>query len=208
MSNQNYTRKYLMMGSQDVPAGKDAIDIVQKAIAAGITAFEYREVGKDQLFGSEKINLGTELRKLCKQQEIPFIVYNDMEMLKLLNADGIRMEQDYADFEQLREEFPNKLIGLTMSSENQEDGGQLALVDFIAAGPVYEDLPNSEKQEPIGLDLIEQLSATYQTLKVVAFGGINQTNANDVMDVGASGVAVISAVTEAEESIEDAVSKL
>lgn len=197
-----------MMGSQDVPADKDAIDIVKKAILAGVTAFEYRELGKDQLFGSDKINLGTELRKLCKQQEIPFIVYNDLEMLKLLDADGIRMEQDYADFEQLREQFPNKLIGLTMSSKNQEDGGQLALVDFIAAGPVYEDLPNSEKQEPTGLDLIEQLSSTYQTLKVVAFGGINHTNANDVMDAGASGVAVISAVTEAEESIEDAVSKL
>lgn len=47
-----------------------------------------------------------ELRKICKQQEIPFIVYNDVEILKLLDADGIRMEQDYADFEQLRVQFP------------------------------------------------------------------------------------------------------
>lgn len=196
-----------MMGSEDVPAGKNATDILQNAIQAGITAFEYRELGENQLFGSDKINLGTELRKICKQEKIPFIVNNDMEMLKLLNADGIRMDQEYADFEKLRDEFPNKIIGLTMSSENQEDGGQLALVDFIAAGPVYEDLPHSEKKEPIGLDLVKQLSSTYPELNVVAFGGINQTNANDVIEAG-GGVAVISAITEAGESIQDAVSKL
>lgn len=208
MSNQNYTRKYLIMGSQDVPDGKDAKDILQQAIQAGITAFEYRELGNDQLFGFDKIKLGTELRKICKQQGIPFIIYNDMEMLKLLNADGIRVEQADTDIDQLRKQLPNKLLGITISSESQEDGGQLALIDFIAVGPVYQDLPESEHREPIGLDLVEQLTTIYQTLNVVAFGGINQTNANDVMDAGASGVAVISAVTDAEESIEDAVSKL
>lgn len=207
MSNQNYTRKYFMMGSQDVPADKNATDILQNAIQAGITAFEYRELGEDQLFGSDKINLGTELRKICKQEKIPFIVNNDIEMLKLLYADGIRMDQNYADFEKLRGEFPNKIIGLTMSSEDQEDGGQLALVDFIAAGPVYEDLPHNEKKEPIGLDLVKQLSSTYPELNIVAFGGINQTNANDVIEAG-GGVAVISAITEAGESIQDAVGKL
>ncbi|MBT2214701.1 thiamine phosphate synthase [Virgibacillus dakarensis] len=199
MPNQHYTRKYFMMGSQDVPPDKNAKNILEKAIQAGITAFEYRELGKNQLFGSDKINLGTELRKICKHHQIPFIVNNDMEMLKLLDADGIRMNEDYAGLEQLREQFPNKIIGLTISSENQEDGGQMALVDFIAAGPVYENLPHIENKKPIGLDFIKQIGSTYHTLNVIAFGGINQTNANDVIDAGASGVAVIS--DDTEESI-------
>lgn len=208
MSNQGYTRKYLIMGSQNVPAGKDAEDLLRKAIQAGVTAFEFRELGKDQLFGLDKIKLGTELRRICKQQGIPFIVYNDVEMLKLLDADGIRVTGDYGDLNPLRKQFPDKLISMTMTSGGQEGGGQLALVDFIAAGPVYEDLPDGKNTKPTGLGLIKQLSSTYQTLNVVAFGGIDQTNAKEVMDAGASGVAVISAVTEAGESMEDAVSKL
>lgn len=208
MSNQSFTRKYFIMGSEDVPADKEPKDILQKAIQAGVTAFEFRELGENQLFGSDKIDLGTELRKICKQHDIPFIVYNDIEMMKLLDADGIRMTQEYKEFEELRKQYPNKLIGMTISSGNQEDGGQLVLVDFVAAGPVYEDLPHIEKQEPIGPGLIEQTSSTYPTLPLVAFGGIDQTNAQDIIDAGASGVAVISAITEAEESIENVVNKL
>ncbi|TFJ92037.1 thiamine phosphate synthase [Lentibacillus salicampi] len=208
MSNQNFTRKYFVMGSQDVPADKDAENILQEAIQAGITAFEFRELGEDQLFGTDKINFGTKLRKICKQYDIPFIVNDDIEMMKLLNADGIRLNQEYEGFEQLREQYPNKLIGLTMSSAEQEDGGQLVLVDFVAVGPLFEDLPHIEKKAPIGLDLIKQISATYPTLQVVGFGGIDTTNANDVIDTGASGVAIISAITEANGSIGDAVKKL
>lgn len=208
MSNQHFTRKYFMMGSQDVPEDKDPIDILKQAVQAGITAFEFREMGEDQLFGLDKITLATELRKICKQHNIPFIVNNDIDMLKLMHADGIHIDQDYEDIKKLRKQFPNKIIGLTMSSEDQEDGGDMALVDFIATGPVYESLPDIEKEEPIGLDLTKQISATYPTVNVIAFGGIDTTNAKEVMDTGASGVAVISAITKAEASIEDVVGQL
>lgn len=197
-----------MMGSQDVPAGKEPTDILEQAVKAGITAFEFREMGEDQLFGTDKLSLATELRRICKQNNIPFIVNNDIEMLKLMNADGIHINQAYGDIRELRSQYPDKIIGLTMSSEEQEDGGQMALVDFIATGPIYQSLPHTEKEEPIGLDLTKQISATYPTVNVVAFGGINTTNAKEVMDAGASGVAVISAITEADESIDDAVNKL
>lgn len=206
MSKQNYTRKYFMMGSQDVPAGKSAGDILEEAIKGGITAFEYRELGEDQLFGLDKINLATELRRICKQHNIPFIVNNDIEMLKLMNADGIRLKENNSDLRNLRKQLPNKIIGLTISSERQEDGGEMVLADFIAAGPVYESLPHIEKQNPIGVGLIKQLSTVYPTIKVVAFGGINETNADEVTDAG-GGIGVISAITEAE-SIQDVVSKL
>lgn len=207
-TNQNFTRKYLMMGSQDVPADKKATDILKEAIQAGVTAFEYRELGEDQLFGTDKLELSTELRRICKQHGIPFIVHNDEEMMNLLHADGIHLDQGYHDIGQLRREFPDKIIGMTISSKSQEDGGDFAMVDFIATGPVYENLPHSEKEEPIGLGLVTQLSYTYPTVNVLAFGGIDQTNAKDVIDAGATGVAVISAVTRAEESIDDTVAKL
>lgn len=196
------------MGSQDVPENKDPVDILNQAVQAGITAFEFRELGDDQLFGSDKLHLATELRKICKQHNIPFIVNNDIDMLHLMNADGIRIDQQYADIYSLRERLPNKIIGLTMSREDQEDGGQMALVDFVAIGPVYESMPHIEKEDPIGLDLTKQISGTYPTINVVSFGGIDATNAKEVMDAGASGVCVISAITEAEDSIEDVVGKL
>lgn len=208
MEQQNYVRKYLMMGSQDVPADKKAADLLREAIQAGITAFEYREAGENQLFGSDKLHLGTELRKICKKHDIPFIVNNDEDMFKLLNADGIHVNQDYYDLDQLKKDFPNKKVGVTISSIEQEDGGDFASADFISVGPVYEELPHTEKQTPVGLDIVKQLSDIYPTVNVLAFGGIDQKNAQETIDAGASGVAVISAITNADEPIKDVVGKL
>lgn len=207
MTFKHFTRKYFIMGSQDVPEDKDPVDILNQAVQAGVTAFEFRELGDDQLFGSDKLHLATELRKICKQNNIPFIVNNDIDMLHLMNADGIRVDQQYVDIHSLRERLPDKIIGLTMSREDQEDGGQMALVDFVAIGPVYESLPHIKKEQPIGLDLTKQISATYPTINVVSFGGIDTTNAKDVMDAGASGVGVIHGITEAQ-SIDEAVDQL
>lgn len=202
-----------MMGSQDVPEGKDASDILKQAAKAGITAFEYRERGQDQLFGTDKIDLGTKLRKICQQHDIPFIVDNDIEMVKLLDADGIHVEQESEiDLKKLREQFPNKLIGLTIKSQKQQDGGQFAPADFVLAGPIYKNLPHSNAEKPAEksreLDFIKQLSSTYPTIQVAAFGGVDETNANEVLTEGASGVAVISAITEAGESIHDVIAAL
>src|SRR5699024_246406 len=187
MKDQRFTRKYFMMGSQDVPQDKDPVDILKQAAEAGITGFEFREMGDDQLFGTDKLELATKLRKVCKQYKIPFIVNNDINMLNLMHADGIRVEEDYIDIRSLRERFPDKAIGLTMSREDQQDGGKMALVDFVAIGPVYESLPYAGKEEPIGLDFIKSISAAYPTIKVLAFGGVNTTNAKEVMEAGSSG---------------------
>ncbi|HLQ71714.1 MAG TPA: thiamine phosphate synthase, partial [Bacillota bacterium] len=138
---------------------------------------------------------------------IPFIVNNDINMLNLMHADGIRVDKDYVDIRSLRERFPNKIIGLTMSRKEQQDGGKMALVDFVAIGPIYKSLPHVEGEEPIGLDFLKTISAAYPTIKALAFGGVDTTNAKEAMDAGASGVSVISSIAQAE-SIKEAVDKL
>src|SRR5699024_9498877 len=124
MSEQaNFIRKYFMMGSQDVPEGKDAADILEKAVQAGVTAFEYRERGNNQVFGMDKLDLATKLRKICKQHDIPFIV-DDTQMVRLMDADGIHVSHDSdIDLEKLRKQFPDKLIGLTVTSEEEKEVG-------------------------------------------------------------------------------------
>src|SRR5699024_10194476 len=130
--------------------------------------------------------------KICKQHDIPFIV-DDTQMVRLMDADGIHVSHDSdIDLEKLRKQFPDKLIGLTVTSEEQKDGGKFAMVDYIMVGPVYKDLPHSNGEKPIEMDFLKKVSSTYPTIHVVAFGGIDESNADDIIKKGANGVAVIS----------------
>src|SRR5690625_2872567 len=98
-------RKYFIMGSQNCTRAPE--EILQEALEAGITAFQYREKGRDALTGRAKIELGKKLRKLCQNYNVPFIINDDVELATILEVDGIHVGQDDTPIERLREQFPN-----------------------------------------------------------------------------------------------------
>lgn len=193
--------KYFMMGSQDVPEGQNAEAVLEQAIDAGITASEYREVGEESLLGMDKINLGTELRKICLAHNIPFIIYDETDMLDLLEADAIHMTSEGHDFEELIEKYPRVKIRLTLTDFEKADGSELALVDYVAIGPVF----NEAATDGGGVDDVKQIMTTYQLLSVVAYGGINQTNVKQVSKIGVRGISISAAILKTDDSIEDVV---
>ncbi|MDY0410265.1 thiamine phosphate synthase [Paracerasibacillus soli] len=112
-------RKYLIMGSQD--CHRDPKDILTEAIAAGITAFQYREKGPGSLRGDHQVELGRQLRKACYEHDILFIVNDDVHLAKLLDADGLHIGQNDISVEKARTLFPNKIIGLSVSNTTEVD---------------------------------------------------------------------------------------
>lgn len=198
-------RKYFIMGSQD--SKQDPETILEAAAKAGITIFQYREKGSSSLSGEEKINLGKKLRAICHEHHIPFIVNDDVELVSILDADGIHVGQDDHPVANLREKFPDKIIGLSISTKKELENSPIDLVDYIGAGPIFDTSSKSDAKATVGLDWIIELRAMYPNLPIVGIGGINTTNAASVMKAGADGVSFISAVTQADH-IEKAVKLL
>jgi len=197
-------RKYLIMGSQDCE--RDPEQILREAIDAGITAFQYREKGPDALTGAERLKLGVRLREVCKERDIPFIVNDDVELASDLEADGIHVGQEDLPVEIVRERFPDKIIGLSVSSMKEVRNSRLDLVDYVGAGPIY-TTPTKPNQESTGYHWLEEIHAFAPNVSIVAIGGIKPNNAEVVLDAGADGLAVVTAVTQAK-NIEDIVRQL
>ena len=68
--------------------------------------------------------------------------------------------------------------------------------DYVGVGPIYPTL-SREESRPVGLATLKRVRARV-SLPLVAIGGINHTNVKEVMEAGATGVAVISAVLGAD----------
>ena len=196
MTQRNYLRKYFIMGSQD--CDRDPEIILQEAIDAGITAFQFREKGKGSLNGEAKIDLGEKLRALCRNHNIPFFINDDVELATTLDVDGIHVGQDDEKIVNLQSEFPNLLIGLSVSNEAELKRSPIHLVDYVGAGPIFGTTSKDDAKAAVGTEWIKFLRNKHRYLPIVGIGGINTSNAQQVIEAGADGVAVISAITKSE----------
>src|SRR5690554_3218351 len=106
ISLQQQLRKYFIMGSQN--CDRDPVKVLQEAVSAGITAFQYREKGDGALTGKAKLELGKQLREICASHQVPFIVNDDIELVEPLSADGIHVGQDDLSVKEIRRMFPDK----------------------------------------------------------------------------------------------------
>ena len=190
-------RKYFIMGSQNCE--RDPEVILQKAISAGITIFQFREKGIGSLSGEEKISLGKRLREICRENGIPFIINDDVELVEILDVDGIHVGQGDTSVEVLREKFPDLYIGLSVSNVEELRNSPIDLVDYVGAGPVFATSSKEDAKQPVGVEWIRYVRKKHPELPIVGIGGINESNAKQVIEAGADGVAVISAITKSKD---------
>lgn len=198
-------RKYFIMGSQN--CDRDPKQILKEAITAGITAFQYREKGTGSLTGFQKYILGKQLRDICRYYHIPFFVNDEVELAQVLEADGIHVGQDDLSPTDLRRKFPNKWIGLSISNNQELSTSPIVCVDYLGIGPIFATTTKEDAKAPVGTTWIKEVKQRYPNMPIVGIGGISTKNANSVIEAGADGVAVISAITRAND-IQEAVAQL
>ncbi|MEN2767059.1 thiamine phosphate synthase [Ornithinibacillus xuwenensis] len=187
-------RIYFIMGSQNCK--QDPVSLLKEAAKAGITAFQFREKGKGALTGSPKLELGKKLREVCWEHQLLFIVNDDVELVDKLEADGLHVGQDDRSVQEVRDEFPEKIIGLSVSNSHEVDESPIELVDYLGAGPIFGTTTKPDAKKPVGIEWIQDLREQFPTIPLVGIGGIHVDNAASVMEAGANGVAVISAITD------------
>lgn len=203
--NREMLRKYFIMGSQN--CHRDPNAVLEEALAAGITAFQFREKGSGSLSGEEKLQLGRELRERCRAHDVPFFINDDIELAEELEVDGIHVGQDDMPVKEVRTRFSDKIIGLSISTQEELDRSPLELVDYIGVGPIFTTSTKEDSKQTVGLEWIHTIRAQFPNIPIVAIGGIQTENAHSAIEAGADGVSFITAVTEADD-IKEAADKL
>ncbi|MDO5088598.1 MAG: thiamine phosphate synthase [Leptotrichiaceae bacterium] len=197
MFNKELLKFYFVCGTQDCEKG-NAEETIEKALENGVTMFQFREKGDGSLNGREKKEFAKKIQKLCRLRKIPFIVDDDIELARELNADGIHIGQEDTPVEEARKKLPDKIIGLSVGSLKEYLNSNLSKVDYIGVGPIFTTSSKNDAGNPVGIGLIRELRKINEHIPIVAIGGITEKNAKEVIKSGADGVAVISAITKSE----------
>ena len=196
MFNKEYLKLYFICGTQDIPKNKSIIDVVTEALESGITMFQFREKGEGSLTGNAKIELAQKLFSLCKSYSVPFIVNDDVDLANAIDADGIHVGQNDANVDVFASAFTDKIIGLSVSDLEEYQVSDLTNVDYIGVGPMYHTGSKSDAKAPVGPGMIQTLRTKVQDFPIVAIGGINTKNAQIIMNHGADGLSIISAISK------------
>lgn len=198
---------YFIMGTVNL-AGRDPLHVLEEALKGGITSFQLREKGPGALTGEELKAFAKACQQLCEQYSVPFIVNDDIGLAIEIGADGIHIGQEDGYISAVRDKVgPDMLIGVSTHNVTEAIAAADAGADYIGLGPVYETQTKMDTQPVIGIETIREVASLLPGLPIVAIGGISERRAGAIIKAGASGVAVISAIS-GEEDPGEAASRL
>ena len=197
---------YFILGSTNC-YGKSASEVLAKAINGGITMFQFREKGVGSLQGSEKYTLAEELQYLCKKANVPFIVNDDVDLALAINADGIHIGQEDEAAQVVREKIKDKILGISVHNLHEAKQAIEAGADYFGVGPIFPTKTKEDTNEVQGVKVITEFRAKGIMIPIVGIGGITHENAASVIEAGADGVSVISAISQ-EDHVELAARKI
>jgi thiamine-phosphate pyrophosphorylase len=196
---------YFIMGStncKDNPA-----QVLREAIEGGITLYQFREKGTGALTGDKKVELAKELQQICQEHQLPFIVNDDIDLAITLNADGVHIGQEDELVEDVRKKIGDKIIGVSVHSYDEAVVAAAGGADYFGIGPVFPTKTKEDAKPSNGTKLIEELRERGISIPIVGIGGITVDNAGTVIQAGADGVSVITAISQAP-SVTDAAKAL
>ncbi|MEW9032497.1 MAG: thiamine phosphate synthase [Planifilum fimeticola] len=185
---------YLVMGSQDC-RGRDPVRVLDLAIDGGITLYQFREKNSG-LTLRETVSLGERLRHLCRERNIPFIVNDRADLALLLDADGLHVGQDDLPVREARRLIgPHRLLGVSAETVEEAEQALRDGADYLGVGPIYATATKPDAGKPIGTRAIAEMRKRLSSpVPIVGIGGIDVPGVAEVIQAGADGVAVVSAI--------------
>ncbi|MFE4523405.1 thiamine phosphate synthase [Cytobacillus firmus] len=189
-------RVYFIMGS--VNCSQKPEDILRSAIKGGISLFQFREKGAGCMHGKEKESLAKKLQAICKESNIPFIVNDDIELAIHINADGVHIGQEDEPADVVRRKIGSKILGVSVHNKIEADAAVRQGADYLGIGPIYPTSTKKDAKTVQGITFLKELKSASLQIPVVGIGGINSKNTPPIMDAGADGVSVITAISQAD----------
>jgi thiamine-phosphate pyrophosphorylase len=197
---QSLLKVYFIAGSTNCL--KPPEKVLTEAIEGGVTLFQFREKGEGRLQGDEKLELGKKLQRICKENGIPFIVNDDIDLAIELDADGVHIGQEDEDAAMVRKRIGDKILGVSVHNLEEAEKARNAGADYFGVGPIFPTQTKTDARAVQGTVLIEELRD--YNIPIVGIGGINAENADVVLKAGAAGVSVITAISHADNVKETA----
>lgn len=183
--------------------GETLYSQVEKALKGGATFIQLREKKLDE---GSFLEEAKEIQKLCKEYNVPFVINDNVEIAKKINADGVHVGQSDMEAQNVREILgDDKIIGVSAQTVEQALLAEKHGADYLGVGAVFKTGSKDDAEE-VSHDELDRICKAV-SIPVIAIGGITHDNVKELAGRGIVGIAVISAIF-AQKDIENATKEL
>jgi thiamine-phosphate pyrophosphorylase len=181
--------------------GRDLLAVVEESLKGGVKAVQLRE---KELSSRELYELSSKMRKLTVRYGAGLFINDRIDVALAVKADGVHLGDNSIPIKIARM-LAGENIRIGVSCHNRESAiaAQDMGADFITYGPVFFTPSKAAYGPPVGIDSLSEVTPLLW-IPVFAIGGITSRNTRQVLDAGAHGIALISALISAENPSEEA----
>jgi thiamine-phosphate pyrophosphorylase len=171
--------------------GRLIAEAVEAAIAGGVTMVQLRE--KDASTG-EFYRIALEVKALTRRHHVPLVINDRLDIALAVEAEGLHIGQSDLPLPAARRLAGEKLfIGVSASTVEDALRAEAEGADYLGVGAVYPTGSKADTGEAIGLEGLAAICAAVK-IPVAGIGGVNASNAAEVIRAGAGGIAVLSGI--------------
>lgn len=175
--------------------GRSLADCVRDAVAGGATFVQLREkhAGHD-----ESLALARELKAVCADAGVPFVIDDDVALAAEVGADGVHVGQsDMACSEARRILGEDAIVGVSAQTVEEALAAEAAGADYLGVGALH---PTPTKPDAVDVTMGElRRICEAVSIPVVGIGGVDASTAHELAGTGVAGGAVVSAIFAADD---------
>ena len=177
--------------------GRDPVEVARLALEGGASVLQWRDKRREK---GDQLPQARAVRELCVAHDALFIANDHVDLALVLGADGVHLGQRDLPVELVRPLAPEGfIIGVSTNNAEEARRAQEHGASYVAVGSVFPTgSKEPERTRPASPERVREVKAAVG-VPVVAIGGINASNIDQVLAAGADAVAVISAVCSAED---------
>lgn len=173
------------------------ISDVRQAVSCGVRVVQYRNKNGQT---REMYEEAARLIEICRGRDAAFLINDRVDIALAVDADGVHLGQSDMPYKAARRLLgPEKIIGLTVHNLSEALEAQSLGADYLGVSPIFQTKTKPDAGKPAGIALIEEISRRVQ-IPLIAIGGINHSNAVEVIKAGADGLCAISCVVAKEDA--------
>jgi len=175
---------------------EDILPLVHAAVDANVPLFQIREKA---LSGRALYDLVVRAVEITSGTGTRLLVNDRCDIARAAGADGVHLTTRSLPAQVVRQTCgPEFLIGVSTHSREEAVRAHQSGADFIVFGPIFDTESKRALGEPQGLEKLEELTSELREFPVLAIGGVTLDNAGACFEAGASGVAAIGLLNDAE----------
>ena len=170
--------------------GRTLHEVVKESLDGGVTFVQLRE---KQLDEEHFLQEAKDLKELCSEYHVPFVINDNVELAIEMDADGVHVGQSDMEAGDVRAKLgPDKIIGVSAQTVEQAVLAEKHGADYLGVGAVFTTSSKDDATE-VPFETLKAICEAV-SIPVIAIGGITKENVKELAGSGICGIAVISAI--------------